>query len=93
MTLTQLPLVVHGLLLVPVMTLMQRLSPQSYVQSTGFVIQSGEMRDIDIMRQDLQKAGYHSVSQVVTRGEFAVRGSILDVFPMGSDIPYRIDFG
>ena len=92
LTLTQLPTIKRGILLVPITTLMQRLPPLSYIQATGLVIQCGEERRIDDMRQGLQKAGYHNVSQVVTRGEFAVRGSILDIFPMGSDTPYRIDF-
>src|SRR5436190_10184047 len=91
LTLTQLPYVTRGILLVPITTLMQRLPPLSYIQSTGLMIQCGDKRRIDEMRQGLQKAGYHSVSQVLTRGEFAVRGSILDIFPMGSDSPYRID--
>ncbi len=91
-TLTQLPYVKRGLLLVPVTTLMQRLPPLRYSQSTGLHVHCGEKRDIDEMRQGLQKAGYHCVSQVLTRGEFAVRGSILDIFPMGCDNPYRLDF-
>ena len=92
LTLTRLPYVTRGILLVPITTLLQRLPPLSYIQSTGLMIQCGEKRRSDEMRQGLQKAGYHSVSQVLTRGEFAVRGSILDIFPMGSDTPYRIDF-
>lgn len=92
LTLTQLPTVKRGILLVPITTLMQRLPPIHYIQSTGLILRCGEERRIDDMRQGLQKAGYHAVSQVLTRGEFAVRGSILDIFPMGSDTPYRIDF-
>lgn len=92
LTLTQLPHVKRGILLVPITTLMQRLSPLSYIQATGLMMQCGEEWRIDDLRQGLQKSGYHNVSQVLTRGEFAVRGSILDIFPMGSDTPYRIDF-
>ncbi|MDQ8039827.1 MAG: CarD family transcriptional regulator, partial [Rickettsiella sp.] len=92
LTLTQLPFVDRGILLVSITTLLQRLPPLNYIQSTGLMIQCGEKRRIDDMRQGLQKAGYHVVSQVLTRGEFAVRGSILDIFPMGCDTPYRIDF-
>ena len=92
LTLTQLPYVKSGILLVPITTLIQRLPPLSYIQSTGLMICCGEKRRIDEMREGLQKAGYHCVSQVLTRGEFAVRGSLLDIFPMGSDTPYRIDF-
>jgi transcription-repair coupling factor (superfamily II helicase) len=92
LTLTQLPFVKRGLLLVPITTLMQRLPPLSYIQSTGLYIHCGEKRRIDELRQGLQKAGYHCVSQVLMRGEFTVRGSLLDIFPMGSETPYRIDF-
>jgi transcription-repair coupling factor (superfamily II helicase) len=92
LTLTQLPHIKRGLLLVPITTLLQRLPPLSYNQAAGFMIRCGEKRCIAAMREGLQKSGYHCVSQVLTRGEFAVRGSILDIFPMGSDTPYRVDF-
>lgn len=92
LTLAQLPYVTRGILLVPITTLLQRLAPLNYIQSTSFVIRHGDKRRSDEMRTMLQKAGYHNVSQVLAHGEFAVRGSILDIFPMGSDTPYRIDF-
>ncbi len=91
-TLAQLRHVDRALLLVPITTLMQVLAPTSYLQSTSLLIACGEKRRIEEMRQNLQLGGYHSVSQVLARGEFALRGSILDIFPMGSDLPYRIDF-
>jgi transcription-repair coupling factor (superfamily II helicase) len=92
LTLTKLPLAKQGILLVPIITLMQKIAPFSYIQATGFNIQCGEKKVIDDLRQGLQKAGYHAVSQVMVHGEFAVHGSILDIFPMGSIHPYRIDF-
>lgn len=91
-TLAQLRHVDRALLLVPITTLMQVLAPTNYIQSTSLLVACGEKRRIEELRQNLQLGGYHSVSQVLTRGEFAVRGSILDIFPMGSDLPYRIDF-
>ena len=91
-TLAQLHQLKRALLLVPITTLMQRIAPLSYIQATSLYITCGEKRSIEELRNNLQLGGYHSVSQVLTRGEFAVRGSILDVFPMGSDLPYRIDF-
>lgn len=91
-TLAQLPHVKSALLLVPITTLMQRLAPLRYIQATSLVASCGEKRSIEELRNDLQSGGYHCVSQVVMRGEFAVRGSILDIFPMGSDQPIRIDF-
>ena len=51
----------------------------------------GETLDLDALRARLALAGYAAVTQVAAHGEFAVRGSLLDVFPMGSDSPYRID--
>lgn len=91
-TLTRLPYLQQGILLVSVTTLMQRIAPLHYIQSIGLSLKCGEKRSLETLRQNLQKSGYHLVSQVITRGEFAVRGAILDIFPMGSDVPYRIDF-
>ena len=51
----------------------------------------GETLDLEALRERLALAGYAAVTQVVAHGEFAVRGSLLDVFPMGSESPYRID--
>ena len=52
---------------------------------------SGETLNLDALRERLALAGYAAVTQVAAHGEFAVRGSLLDVFPMGSESPYRID--
>ena len=82
----------RALLLVPIATLMQRIVPNNYIQATSLCITCGEKKSIEDLRKNLQFGGYHCVSQVLTRGEFAVRGSILDIFPMGSDLPFRIDF-
>lgn len=92
LTLAQLHQVKQSLLLVPITTLLQRIAPLSYILATSLNISSGEKRSIENIRKNLQLGGYHCVSQVLTRGEFAVRGSILDVFPMGSDLPFRVDF-
>jgi transcription-repair coupling factor (superfamily II helicase) len=91
-TLAQLHQIKQGLLLVPITTLLQRIAPLSYILATSLNISSGEKRSIEVIRKNLQLGGYHCVSQVLTRGEFALRGSILDVFPMGSDLPFRVDF-
>ncbi len=82
----------RALLLVSIATLMQRIVPNNYIQATSLCITCGEKKSIEDLRKNLQLGGYHCVSQVLTRGEFAVRGSILDIFPMGSDLPFRIDF-
>jgi transcription-repair coupling factor (superfamily II helicase) len=90
-TLFELPQVSHGCLIVAADTLMQRLPPRNYVQGRAFTLKKGQSLALEPFRQRLAEAGYASVSQVVSPGEFAVRGSLLDVFPMGSTTPLRID--
>jgi transcription-repair coupling factor (superfamily II helicase) len=90
-TLYELPQVKHGCLIVAADTLMQRLPPRNYVQGRAFELKTGQALALEPFRQRLAEAGYASVSQVVSPGEFAVRGSLLDVFPMGSTTPLRID--
>jgi len=90
-TLAQLPRARRGVWLVAVDTLMQRLAPRSYVEAYSLKVNVGESLDIEALRAQLALAGYAAVTQVVAHGEFAVRGSLIDVFPMGSDMPYRID--
>ena len=91
LTLYRLPAVRRSVLIVPVATLTQRIAPASYLEGRAFVLRAGESLVLDDMRARLERAGYRCVSQVMEHGEFAVRGSILDLFPMGSDAPFRID--
>src|SRR5256884_7204578 len=90
-TLFELPRVQHGCLVVAADTLMQRLAPKNYVQGRAFELTVGANIALEPFRQRLAEAGYASVSQVASPGEFAVRGSLLDVFPMGAAAPLRID--
>ncbi len=90
-TLYELPALSHGCLIVTADTLMQRLPPRQYVQARAFELSRGERLDLEPFRARLVDAGYASVSQVRSPGEFAVRGSLFDVFPMGADEPLRID--
>jgi len=90
-TLYELPHTRHGCLIVTADTLMQRLPPRSYVQGRAFELRTGQSLDLEPFRQRLVEAGYASVSQVLSPGEFAVRGSLLDVFPMGAEAPLRLD--
>ncbi|MBV8144868.1 MAG: transcription-repair coupling factor [Gammaproteobacteria bacterium] len=90
-TLYELPATRSGCLIVTADTLMQRLPPRQYVQGRAFELVKGQSLAIEPFRQRLAEAGYASVSQVVSPGEFAVRGSLLDVFPMGAETPLRID--
>ncbi len=90
-TLSQLPQFERGILIVPVATLMQRLAPLEYVQASTLILEKGDTLSTDKIRKQLDNAGYRHVSQVMEHGEYTVRGSILDLFPMGCDQPYRID--
>ncbi|KAB2934492.1 MAG: transcription-repair coupling factor [Candidatus Contendobacter sp.] len=81
----------RGVLVAPVATLMQRLAPRDYLDRYALLLTVGERLELERFRQRLEAAGYACVSQVVERGEFAVRGSILDLFPMGAERPYRIE--
>lgn len=80
-----------GVVLASVPTLMHRLPPPQYVAQYSFVLKPQDPLKIEQFREDLVRSGYHSVSQVMEPGEFAVRGGLIDLFPMGSDTPFRID--
>src|SRR6202140_89890 len=90
-TLAELPRARRGVWLVAIDTLLQRLAPRSYVEAYSLKVHVGETLDLEALRAQLTLAGYAAVTQVVGHGEIAVRGSLIDVFPMGSDTPYRID--
>jgi transcription-repair coupling factor (superfamily II helicase) len=81
-----------GILVVPISTIMQRLCPPDYLLTHGLVLEKGQRLDLMALRRRLQEAGYRVVEQVNQHGELAVRGSLLDVYPMGSDWPIRVDF-
>ena len=78
-------------LFVPVATAMQKLPPVPFLAGRMFWLKTGQTLDIGRLKTDLVDAGYNHVSHVVAAGEFAVRGGIVDLFPMGSEMPYRID--
>lgn len=88
---TRLPAMQQGIILAAVPTVMQRIPPQQYVDLHSFNLSTGERLNRDEFRLRLEHSGYHSVSQVIEHGEYAFRGSIIDLFPMGADAPYRID--
>ena len=73
------------------LTAAQRLAPVEFVVGNTFFFSQGERIKLDELRANLVKAGYSAVQQVLAAGEFAVRGSLIDVFPMGSDKPFRLD--
>ena len=88
----QLPLMEKGLLILPVNTLMQRVCPHSFLHSHALVMKRGDKLSRDTLIRQLDQAGYRHVEQVMVHGEYATRGALLDMFPMGSDAPYRLDF-
>ncbi|MCY1699537.1 transcription-repair coupling factor [Lelliottia sp. SL45] len=91
-TLYQLPSMQRGVLIVPVNTLMQRVCPHSYLHGHALVMKKGQRLSRDALRAQLDSAGYRHVDQVMEHGEYATRGALLDLYPMGSDQPYRLDF-
>ncbi|QTL41312.1 transcription-repair coupling factor [Xenorhabdus budapestensis] len=91
-TLYQLPFMMKGVLILPVNTLMQRVCPHEYLRGHALIMSKGQRLSRDKLRADLEQAGYRSVDQVLEHGEFATRGALFDLFPMGSEHPYRIDF-
>ncbi len=91
LTLSRLHGLTQGILLVSVTTLMQRLPPQDYLLAHSFMLDVGDRLDLGVFRQRVAQAAYQSVTQVMAPGEYAVRGGLLDIFPMGSERPFRID--
>ncbi len=87
----RLPSQTRGILLITADALIQRLPPRAYLEGRALVIKVGERLDLGAFRDRLVAAGYTSVSEVQTQGEFAVRGALIDLFPMGADTAYRID--
>jgi transcription-repair coupling factor (superfamily II helicase) len=79
------------ILLVPATTALYRMPPASFLAAYTFSFTQGERLNEAKLKSQLTLAGYEHVSQVVRPGEYCVRGSLLDLYPMGSPLPYRID--
>jgi transcription-repair coupling factor (superfamily II helicase) len=90
-TLYRLPGMNEGVLIAPISTLMQRLAPTHYIAGSSLVLENGQTLDIDKFRRNLERNGYRNVDTVYEHGEFALRGSLFDIYPMGSKLPFRID--
>jgi len=90
-TLARLPELKRGLVVVPAATLMQRLAPRAHVLGNRFSVRVGQRMDMDAEKRRLEAAGYRNVPQVFDPGDFAVRGGLLDVYPMGADAPFRVE--
>ncbi|PMH45009.1 transcription-repair coupling factor [Vibrio sp. 10N.286.49.B3] len=88
----QLPTLTSGITIVPISTLLQRQSPRDFLLQHTLMVKKGDRYSLNKLRLQLEKSGYRHVDQVFGPGEYASRGSILDLFPMGSKDPYRVDF-
>lgn len=78
-------------LVVPASTALYRLAPREYLAAHTFFVKQGEKLDVERLRLQLTVAGYGPVTQVVAPGEYSVRGGLVDLYPMGAALPYRID--
>lgn len=78
-------------LLIPATTALYRLAPPSFLAAYTFAFKSGQKLNEAKLKEQLTMAGYQHVSQVVSPGEYAVRGSLIDLYPNGAALPYRID--
>ncbi|MDA0225013.1 MAG: transcription-repair coupling factor [Proteobacteria bacterium] len=76
---------------VPAATALYRLAPPAYLAAHTFFLETGTRLDVEALRTQLVTAGYAHVTQVVAPGEYCVRGGLIDLFPMGSALPYRIE--
>ncbi|WP_196138057.1 transcription-repair coupling factor [Aliikangiella sp. G2MR2-5] len=90
-TLNQLPGINKGVLLLPVSSALQRLPYRQFIEQQCLSLSVGQKIDLKALRKELDDNGYAFVATVMEHGEFAVRGSIIDLFPMGSDEPIRIE--
>ncbi|WP_150138086.1 transcription-repair coupling factor [Candidatus Enterovibrio escicola] len=88
----QLPQQISNIIIIPVSTLLQRIMPRSFLIKHALIVKKGDHISLEKIRYQLELSGYRHVNQVIEHGEYACRGSILDLFPMGSNQPYRIDF-
>ena len=79
------------IVLVPATTALYRMAPPAFLAAHTFFLKQGEVLDSDQLRLQMATAGYAHVTQVVSPGEFSIRGGLIDLYPMGSALPLRID--
>ncbi|MDX1507690.1 MAG: transcription-repair coupling factor, partial [Woeseiaceae bacterium] len=89
--LARLPSLRTGIVIASAQALLQRLPPTDYVAARSLSLTTGQTLERDAFVDTLTGSGYYRVPQVAEHGEFAVRGSLIDVFPMGAEAPVRID--
>ncbi len=81
----------QGVIIAPINTLMTRVAPASHLEKYSLILNKNDSFNTQLMRIQLDNSGYRCVDTVYEHGEYAVRGSLFDLYPMGSDLPYRID--
>lgn len=79
------------IVLVPITTALQRLGPPNFLSGHTFFFRRGDKLNEAALKLQLQQAGYDPVSSVMRPGEYSIRGGLIDLFPMGSSLPYRLD--
>jgi len=89
--LANLPRLQKGIVILPVSTLMQEIAPLDYVLGRSISLHTGQRLDLQSFRETLLDAGYEAVEQAVSPGQFALRGSVLDLFPSGTRLPHRVE--
>lgn len=90
-TLSKLNTFKKGILVTALPTILHKLPPYAFIAAHSLNLSVKETLDIEAFRMKLQQAGYVFVSRVMEHGECAIRGSIIDIYPMGSMHPFRID--
>lgn len=90
-TLSRIQQVSDAIIITSASTLMHRLCPPEFLNQYALMLKEGQKLDLTSFRNQLQQSGYHCVNKVLEHGEFALRGSIIDVYPMGSGLPFRIE--
>ncbi|MEZ2721364.1 transcription-repair coupling factor [Paenalcaligenes hominis] len=78
-------------LTIPVSTALYRLAPPAFLAAHSFSFQQGEKLNEQQLKEQMVLANYNHVTQVTAPGEFSIRGGLIDLFPMGSVVPYRLD--
>ncbi|MBU3621612.1 transcription-repair coupling factor [Polynucleobacter sp. CS-Odin-A6] len=79
------------IVLVPITTALQKLGPPNFLSGHTFFFRQGDKLNELALKLQLQQAGYDPVSAVIRLGEYSIRGGLIDLFPMGSSLPYRLD--
>ncbi len=90
-TLSRIQQVTNAIVITSASTLMHRLCPPEFLNQYALMLKEGQTLDLSAFRNQLQQSGYHSVNKVLEHGEYSLRGSIIDVYPMGSGLPFRIE--